>query len=139
TVNINPSCNSTRVVWLQAHLAPMIMRHGDRSVSFPGRCAMSEGFLPSYPNEAPAPRKSSLASSSLGFGICSFLFGIVAGLPAIVQGCRALRQIHRPQGGLYGSGLALGGISLGVIGSVVSTGFIMFAINRLRKQLHMKL
>jgi hypothetical protein len=94
---------------------------------------MSEGFLPSYPNEAPVPRKSSLASSSLGFGICSFLFGIVAGLPAIVQGCRALRQIHRPQGGLYGSGLALGGISLGVIGSVVSTGFIMFAINRLQE------
>lgn len=60
-----------------------------------------------------AVRTSRLAIVSLALGIASLLGMCLTGIPAIIVGALALRDINRSQGGLVGRRLALGGITTG--------------------------
>jgi uncharacterized membrane protein YhaH (DUF805 family) len=60
-----------------------------------------------------AQETSGKAISSLVLGISSFLCWIFTGLPAIILGVMALRDIKRSNGHLKGDGLAIGGIVVG--------------------------
>jgi hypothetical protein len=69
-------------------------------------------LTPVYRGHAPA-KTSGMAVSSLVLGCVSFFCSIFTGLPAIILGILALRQINRSNGQLKGDGLAIGGIVTG--------------------------
>ena len=60
-----------------------------------------------------APQTSGMAITSLVLGCASFMCWIFTGLPAVILGIVALRQINRSNGRLTGDGLAIGGIVTG--------------------------
>ena len=67
----------------------------------------------------PPPPTSGKATTSLVLGLVSlFLCGFFTGIPAIVVGISARREIRRSEGRLGGDGLALGGIITGVLGTL---------------------
>ncbi len=68
---------------------------------------------------------SGKATWSLILGIGSFCFSFVAGVPAIILGVMANREIAQSQGQIKGSGLATSGIVIGAIGSFL--GAALFA------------
>lgn len=85
--------------------------------------------LPGSPYTSPhgelhATRTSGLAITSLVLGILSFLFSILTGIPAIICGIIALIKINNSQGAVGGSGLAIGGIATGSVGTVLLGGCI---------------
>ena len=68
------------------------------------------------------------ATAALVLGICSLVcFSIVAGIPAIVLGALARRDIARSGGQLQGNGLALGGMILGGLSVVVAVVYVIAA------------
>jgi hypothetical protein len=75
---------------------------------------------------------SSLAVSSLKFGLLSLPFAVFAGVPAVVQGVRALREIHGSAGRLKGRLLAWTGIGTGLCGIVLPVYLLMLGVERVR-------
>ncbi len=79
----------------------------------------------------PPPKASGKATTSLVLGIASmvvFCLGFVLGIPAIVVGVKARKDIRNGQGRLTGDGLALGGIITGVIGSLLGLAVLGLVI-----------
>lgn len=82
-------------------------------------------YPPPYPGQPPVPPvpgapMADKAAWSLGLGLVSLCaFGPLTGVPAIVLGVQARRQIRESQGSLSGDGIALGGMISGVIGSLL--------------------
>ena len=72
---------------------------------------------PSMPRVAVAPRTSGMAITSLVLGCASFMCWMFTGLPAVILGIIALRQINRSNGQIKGDGLAIGGIVTGAVSS----------------------
>jgi hypothetical protein len=77
------------------------------------------------------PATSGKATTSLVLGVASMVLcfiGFLLGIPAIIVGMRARKEIRLSQGRTGGDGLALGGIITGIIGSllgvIVVAGFI---------------
>ncbi len=72
--------------------------------------------VPYRPGNHPAvlPRTNQMAVASLVCGICQIFFWFIAGVPAIVFGHVARRQIR--QTGEAGSGMATAGLIMGYIG-----------------------
>jgi hypothetical protein len=69
----------------------------------------------------PPPQSETKAIASLVLGILSLTcLGIFAGIPALVIGSLARRDIDRSQGRLTGRGLAAGGIVTGLFGTGLS-------------------
>ena len=67
----------------------------------------------------PPPPTSSKATTSLILGVVSlFLCGFFTGIPAIITGISARREIRRSNGAVSGDGLALGGIITGILGTL---------------------
>jgi hypothetical protein len=66
------------------------------------------------------PKRNRLAIAALVCGIAQFGCPIIAGIPAIVLGHIARRQIHRT--GERGAGTALAGLILGYIGTIAMLG-----------------
>jgi hypothetical protein len=76
----------------------------------------------------PTPAASSgLATASLICGIGSVFFGPIAGIPAIITGHLALGKIKKSGGVLQGRGLAITGLILGYVLSVLSVIVISLA------------
>src|SRR5438552_417055 len=76
---------------------------------------------PPYQPLMPPQRSETKAVASLVLGILSLTcFGIFAGIPALVLGSLARRDIDRSQGRLSGRGLAAGGIVTGLFGTGLS-------------------
>ena len=75
-----------------------------------------------------APRTSGMAISSLVLGISSFLCWIFTGLPAIILGAIALRDIKRSGGQLNGEGMAIAGIVCGSISMLIIIPAILVAL-----------
>jgi hypothetical protein len=74
-------------------------------------------------------RTSPLAIWSLILGILTFLcFGFFAGIPAVICGHVARSRIRQSQGNLTGGGLALAGLILGYVGTVITTLMILLAL-----------
>jgi hypothetical protein len=65
------------------------------------------------------PQTSGMAISSLVLGICSFFCWILTGLPAVILGIVALRDINRSNGRLKGDGLAIAGIVTGGLSTLM--------------------
>jgi hypothetical protein len=68
------------------------------------------------PDGAPANGK---AVASLVLGCLSFVLTVLTGIPAVILGMHALRDIKRSRGRQGGQGLAVAGIATGIAGSVV--------------------
>jgi hypothetical protein len=80
---------------------------------------------------APAPATDAKAVLALVLGILSLLgplcwLGLPLGIPAIVFGALARRDIRRSEGLSRGSGMAVGGIVCGGLGSLLFLGYIGF-------------
>jgi hypothetical protein len=65
------------------------------------------------------PQTSGMATTSLVLGISSFFCWIFTGLPALILGIVALRNINRSNGQLKGDGLAIAGIVTGAVSSLM--------------------
>ena len=65
------------------------------------------------------PRTSGKAVASLVLGLMSFCLSVFAGLPAIVLGVLGLNEINRSGGRVTGQVLAISGIALGSLGTLV--------------------
>jgi hypothetical protein len=80
---------------------------------------------------------SSKAWASLNLGVASFVFTLLTGVPAIIVGIWSLVNISRSHGRLKGSGLAITGIVLGLIGSLmgpaVLTALLLRAEQKVRE------
>lgn len=60
-----------------------------------------------------------MAVTSLVLGISSFVFWILAGIPAIITGLLAMGRIRRSDGRLEGKGLAVAGVTTGAVTSLL--------------------
>ena len=72
-------------------------------------------------------KTSGKATTSLVLGIGSmvlFCVGFLLGIPAIIVGMRARKEIRSSQGRLSGDGLALGGIITGVLGTLIGLAVV---------------
>lgn len=71
---------------------------------------------------ASGPRTSGAALAALVLGLTSFVpgWGVFSGLVAILLGLKAQEHIAHSRGTLGGRGLALAGVTLGVLGCVIS-------------------
>lgn len=76
----------------------------------------SEPYVPPIHSAA---RTSGLAIASLVLGILSFMLSILTGLPAIICGIVSLVKIGNSRGALGGSGMAVAGIVLGSLTSLM--------------------
>jgi hypothetical protein len=79
------------------------------------------GAYPQTPGAVPSPPPPThgKATTSLILGILSIvLCGLVTGIPAIVLGRQARREIRDSNGALGGDGLAQAGFVTGIIGTV---------------------
>ena len=75
-------------------------------------------------------RTSGKATTSLVLGVVSMVcFGFLTGIPAIIVGMRARKEIRLSQGRTSGDGLALGGIITGIIGSLIGLALLALAIS----------
>jgi len=70
------------------------------------------------------PATSGKATASLILGIVSLCAGFLFGIPAVILGVLARRDIKRSEGRLSGDGLAIGGIVTGIIGTLLSLVFV---------------
>lgn len=77
----------------------------------------------------PPPKTSGKATTSLVLGVVSMVcFGFLTGIPAIVVGMRARKEIRLSQGRVTGDGLALGGIITGIIGTLIGLAVVALVI-----------
>ncbi len=73
-------------------------------------------------NATPAPPTSGRATAAVVLGALSLMacMGFVTGIPAMIIGASARREIRESQGRLSGDGVALGGIIAGAAGTALS-------------------
>ena len=86
---------------------------------------------PRYPYAygAAPPQNHPQAVPSLILGILSIvLCGIFTGIPAMIMGRRALREIRASRGAMGGEGLAQGGFWTGLIGTVWTALVTVFVL-----------
>jgi hypothetical protein len=74
---------------------------------------------------------------SLVLGIASFCCSLAAGIPAVVFGALALSDINKSRGRTVGTGLAVGGIVTGALGTLfgclVQIGLMLPAVQKVRE------
>jgi len=91
------------------------------------RAPYPQPYLNYAPGYAPAPMNDGRAMTSLVLGLLSiFCFGILTGIPAIVLGIASRKTIERSGGALGGSGMAIGGIVTGSLGTAVTLLYVIF-------------
>jgi len=96
----------------------------------------SQGYPPYPPPQMPPamfvapPSNDGKAIASLVLGILSLVacFGALTGIPAVVLGVMARRDIKNSGGTIGGDGLALGGIITGILSTVASIGLVIFYV-----------
>lgn len=80
--------------------------------------------------------RSRKAKISFALGLSSFLVSFLAGIPAIINGLFGLKEIRQSGGRLQGRGLAVWGITLGLVGSSASGSLILYTASRVREASH---
>lgn len=78
----------------------------------------------------PGTKTNGLATAALVCGLAQLLLGILTGIPAIILGHMARRQIR--QTGEQGAGMAMAGLILGYVGLVLTVLFVILVIAALR-------
>ncbi len=89
----------------------------------------------SYPRHDEPPAPSGKATASLVLGIFSFLLSLFAGIPALVLGIIALRDVRESRGRVVGSGMAVAGIVLACVSTLCWGGYFLLlfpAIGKVR-------
>jgi hypothetical protein len=79
-----------------------------------------------YPDRPPAAKTSGKAMASLVLSFGSFCLPVLAAIPAVILAILGIRDIGRSHGRLTGQGLAIAGIVLSLLGSVV--GLVLWVI-----------
>jgi prepilin-type processing-associated H-X9-DG protein len=79
-----------------------------------------------YPDRPAATQTSGKAIASLVLGLGSFCLPVLAAIPAIILALLGLRDIGRSHGRITGQGLAIAGIVVSLLGSVV--GLVLWVI-----------
>lgn len=97
----------------------------------PGRVpSMPSGGYPQYQQYQPVPfsgqQTNGLAIAALVCGICQVFFWFLTGVPAVVLGHIARRQIR--QTGEAGDGMALAGLILGYAGLALTALFVIIFV-----------
>jgi len=95
----------------------------------------------SSPDYAPADgpsKRSGKALASLILGIASLIFVFFAGIPAIILGIIGLKDVHQSRGRVHGTGMAITGLILGVVGCMLTVplllaGLLVPAIQKTRE------
>lgn len=77
--------------------------------------AVTQTVTPSVPVIATDVRTSDKALASMILGLCVFVAGFLAGLPAVILGHMAKTEIRNSNGKLRGDGMALTGLILGYL------------------------
>jgi len=77
-------------------------------------------------------RTNPKAISSFRLGLLSFILSAFTGIPAIIQGVRALWDIQRNQEQPNRKRLALAGIGTGMLGTCLGIGLLLLAIEKVR-------
>lgn len=96
----------------------------------PGNAGFQSGYSPGMPG-APDGTTSGgrfthrRAFPTLVLGILSLFLGLLAGIPAIVIGRGALRDIDGARGEVGGRGLVVTGLVLGVVGTFLGTAWLV--------------
>lgn len=81
------------------------------------------------PRPAPATPTNGKAIAALVLGILSpVLCYVLTGIPAIVLGVKARREIRSSNGTQAGDGLALAGLVLGIVGTALTALFVGFVL-----------
>lgn len=75
---------------------------------------------------------NSKALSSFRLGLLSLLFSAFTGIPAIIQGVRALKDIQRNHDQIDRKRLAFTGIGTGLLGTCFGIGLLILAIEKVR-------
>ncbi len=81
------------------------------------------------------PKTSGQATTSLVLGLASLLCTIFTGIPAIILGALALGNIFKSNGRIGGKSMAIGGIVLGALGTIVfpvMVGIMLPAVQQVR-------
>jgi uncharacterized protein DUF4190 len=96
----------------------------------PGYGPPQPGYGPPQPGFGPPVQQQSTNGKAIGAlvaGILSILcFGLLAGIPAIILGNMARKEIDQGQGG--GRGMATAGFILGIIGTVLGSLWLILVI-----------
>lgn len=77
--------------------------------------AVTQTVTPSAPTIGTDVPTSDKALASMILGLCVFVAGFLAGLPAVILGHMAKTEIRKSNGGLRGDGMALTGLILGYL------------------------
>src|SRR5438067_6248713 len=75
----------------------------------------------------------SSAHTSLFLGVLSFLFSVLAGIPAVLTGLSALRAIRESGGQLPGRRRARAGVLIGIAGSMANPFLVLAAVSAVRE------
>src|SRR5262249_10136850 len=115
-MSIPVTCDCGRQLEVKEHTASctmLVCPDCGRELAVPKPPTFGEELF--APWESPSPRTSGKAITSLTLGVL-FFFTCLTGLPAILFGRQALRDIESSKGRLRGRRMAITGIVFGVIG-----------------------
>jgi DNA-directed RNA polymerase subunit RPC12/RpoP len=82
------------------------------------------------------PAASGKAIASLVLGVVSFLFSLLAGIPALILGILALRDVRMSRGRVVGGGMAVAGIVLAGVSTLCWGGYVLLlfpAVSKVRE------
>jgi Domain of unknown function (DUF4190) len=94
----------------------------------PAPPARGSGSTPVAPVAAAPQRTNSLAITSLVLGILGFVSCAIAGIPGLITGVIARRQIRESAGVEGGDGLATAGIVTSIISLVLVGGLVLVLV-----------
>lgn len=101
-----------------------------------GQAPYGYGYPQPYQPYGPQSSQKALWSMILGIGsivgatvlFCFYVLGIGLGIPAIILGILARKEINASGGGVTGSGQATAGLVTGIIGIILNLLFIVLMI-----------
>ncbi len=131
-MSISVTCDCGRQIQAPESIAGTSVRCPDcgRELTVPKPALPSEELFDSWESQGPATSGKAIASLALGV---LFFFVCLSGVPAIILGRGALRDIERSKGRLLGRRIAIAGIVLGVFGCLLTIAMFLPAVRSARE------